>query len=173
MNRALTMLELLLVIAIAGLALVGLLVTYVSSLNLGEYDRNLTLAMNIAREKMEELYNERITNFDDLGSEMCLEEPTGCNIEVVDPSLTIVSFDSEHMAAKNYGLDGSCTIYIRELDPSNLKEVRVIVCWKQRVGRIIGEDINLNGVLDPGEDVGGHPNELDSPCEIISAFAKR
>lgn len=77
----------------------------------------------------------------------------------------------------NYNdFNGSCVVYIREIDPigENLKEARVVVSWKQRLGRIIGEDINLNGELDTGEDkTGGHSGELDSPCEIISAFAKR
>ncbi|MBM3251677.1 MAG: type II secretion system protein [Candidatus Omnitrophica bacterium] len=169
-NKALTMLELVLVIALLGFALVGLLVSYVSSLNLSEYDKDLTIAMNIAREKMEELYNQRFEDFDTLGVSMCDSEE-GCLV-TGDNNLRVVSFSKIYVQNNYNDFNGSCAIYITKLD-ENLKEARTVVCWKQNVGRITGEDKDLDGTLDGNEDAGGHVGQLDSPCELISAFAKR
>jgi type II secretory pathway pseudopilin PulG len=166
-NKALTMLELVLVIALLGFALVGLLISYVSSLNLSEYDKNLTIAMNIAREKMEELYNNRSVNFDNLGENMGATHFAG-NYAIGKE----FSFDNAYMKSTYDNFNGSCTIYITSLD-QNLKEARIVVCWKQQVGRITGEDKNLNGYFDEGDGEGEYTNQLDSPCRLVSAFTKR
>lgn len=175
MNKAMTMLELVVVIGVVGIALMGLLVSYINSLSLSDYDKNLTIAMNIAREKMEELYTDRVKTFDTLGQDLCgAANPPDC-IWAMNGNTIVVSFNNTYMKTHYPGFNGSCTAYIKDIDPlgDNLKEVRIVVCWRQGIGRIIGEDTNLNGALDPGEDSGRHANELDSPCEIISAFAKR
>ncbi len=54
---------------------------------------------------------------------------------------------------------------------SNLKEVRVIGCFRSRY-RVIGEDSNLNGVLDiaASEDQNNN-SRLDSPVEFITLLA--
>ncbi|MBI5554451.1 MAG: prepilin-type N-terminal cleavage/methylation domain-containing protein [Elusimicrobia bacterium] len=46
-----------------------------------------------------------------------------------------------------------------------LLEVVITVCWRAKDGRIIGEDTNLNGVLDAGEDMNAN-SELDSPVKF-------
>ncbi len=177
MKKGLTMLELMIVIAIVGFSLVGLLISYISSLNLNEFDRNLTIAMNIAREKMEELYNARNLDFTNLGSSLCTGQPDICTV-VASGNSKIVSFNVDNIRAKYHGFNGSCTVYMQDkaagsVPAGQIKEARVIVCWRQHLGNIIGEDNNLNGVLDAGEDTGGRVGKLDSPCELISAFAKR
>jgi len=180
MKKGLTMLELMIVIAIVGFALIGLLISYISSLNLSEFDRNLTIAMNIAREKMEELYNARDLSFTDLGNSLCAGAPVGvpnCTVVAAGNNKT-VSCGLANIQGVYHGFNGSCTVYIKDkaagsVPTGQIKEARVIVCWRQRLGNIIGEDRNLNGALDAGEDTGGVSGELDSPCELISAFVKR
>lgn len=56
-------------------------------------------------------------------------------------------------------------------DPDLLK-ITVTICWKQVGGRIIGEDLNLDGDLDTGEDSNGN-EQLDSPVQIVTLMAKR
>ncbi|MCK9615257.1 MAG: type II secretion system GspH family protein [Candidatus Omnitrophica bacterium] len=50
-------------------------------------------------------------------------------------------------------------------------EVTVSVCWKQR-NRIIGEDTNLNGILDAGEDLNGN-GIIDSVAQITTKMVNR
>jgi hypothetical protein len=40
-----------------------------------------------------------------------------------------------------------------------------VVCYREKPNRVIGEDINLNGILDGGEDLNGD-GRLSSLCEI-------
>lgn len=56
---------------------------------------------------------------------------------------------------------------------TDFKEVRIVASFKCR-GRVIGEDKNLNGVLDAGEDstVYGEADRLDSPVEIITLMTR-
>ena len=49
---------------------------------------------------------------------------------------------------------------------TDIVKVRVVVC--SRAGtRMLGEDANLNGTLDPGEDANGD-NRLSSPLELLT-----
>ncbi len=63
-----------------------------------------------------------------------------------------------------------------EIDNSNpeLLVITVLVCWQDKGGRIIGEDANLDGVLDAGagEDTDGD-NKLDSPVTIVTMLTRR
>ncbi len=63
------------------------------------------------------------------------------------------------------GLNGIGVIYV---DNSNAKlvEVKVVFCWRLSDGRVIGEDANLNGVLNNGEDKNGN-GQIDSYVQII------
>jgi prepilin-type N-terminal cleavage/methylation domain-containing protein len=57
---------------------------------------------------------------------------------------------------------------------NRLLEVVITVCWKQPNGRIFGEDANLNGILDVGEDKSNPPNgRLDSPAQLRIILSKK
>jgi hypothetical protein len=45
----------------------------------------------------------------------------------------------------------------------------VVVCWRQG-NRVIGEDQNLNGVLDAGEDLNNN-SMIDSPAGLVTRIA--
>ncbi len=63
-------------------------------------------------------------------------------------------------------------VYIAtEIEPLFITRVKIVVCWKNR-NRVIGEDLNFNGVLDAGEDANGN-GELDSPVMIEAAVIDR
>lgn len=66
----------------------------------------------------------------------------------------------------NTGVEHQGTIEIFVLDPDVLR-IKISVSWRQRT-IVLGEDQNLNGVLDSGEDVNGN-GELDSPCMMAGA----
>lgn len=66
---------------------------------------------------------------------------------------------------------GSCNISVTDVD-NYVKNVRIAVCWKGKGGRLVGEDLNLNGTLDASEDLNAN-NLIDSACVISSAVARR
>ena len=53
-----------------------------------------------------------------------------------------------------------------------LFEAKITASFKLPNGRIIGEDKNLNGILDAGEDLNGN-GELDSPVFLKSFISKK
>ena len=69
-------------------------------------------------------------------------------------------------ALTNRGVVHQGTIAITVLDPDLLR-VKMSISWQQR-SRVLGEDQNLNGILDGGEDVNGN-GEMDSPCMMAGA----
>ncbi len=64
------------------------------------------------------------------------------------------------------GLNGKGKTYINNTNPNHVI-VTISFSWKERSGRIIGEDKNLNGILDAGEDTNGN-GQLDSPVEMTT-----
>jgi prepilin-type N-terminal cleavage/methylation domain-containing protein len=62
-------------------------------------------------------------------------------------------------------------IYVNEIEPSFLTDVKVVICWENKT-RIIGEDRNFNGSLDGGEDLNGN-GQIDSPITIESTIVNR
>ncbi|MCG2713184.1 MAG: type II secretion system GspH family protein [Candidatus Omnitrophica bacterium] len=67
------------------------------------------------------------------------------------------------------GIQHSGMVMANELEAGFLTRAKIVVCWQNRT-RIIGEDVNFNGVLDDGEDANGN-GELDSPMMIEAAIA--
>ncbi|MCP4650043.1 MAG: prepilin-type N-terminal cleavage/methylation domain-containing protein [PVC group bacterium] len=68
----------------------------------------------------------------------------------------------------NRGVENIGVVYVNEIETDFLMKVKVVVCWRQRT-RVIGEDQNLNGVLDGGEDENGN-GQIDSPCSMETAI---
>lgn len=68
-------------------------------------------------------------------------------------------------------------VYVNNIHPgttastTNLLRAKVVICWKDK-GGIIGEDKNLNGALDAGEDINGN-GEIDSPCQLETVMARK
>ncbi len=150
-----TLIELLLTINILAFCLCGVLLTYINMFILSDLSRDITLATNSLQAKMEEI---KKTNFDNLSS------------------LNGTTFNIAGFASSD--AKGRIEVYNVTLRPTpteTLKRVRIVVCFKSR-GRIIGEDKNLNGILDSGEDKNmpgedGY-NRLDSPMELLTLIAK-
>jgi hypothetical protein len=62
-------------------------------------------------------------------------------------------------------------IYVDNSNPDLLK-LTVSVCWRQRGTLVVGEDRNLNGVLNTGEDLNGN-NMIDSTVQLVTLIANR
>ena len=145
-KKGFTLVELLVAIFIATVVLGALLSVTNYNLVLQETSRNLVIATNDARQIMEEA---RVTPFANIVGTY--------NNRTFNPT----------------GLDGRIRTTASYVAGSNntLIDLRVVVCWRQANGRIIGEDTNLNGQLDAGEDRNNN-GLIDSPAVLNTAIRR-
>lgn len=136
--------EMLLATLIASFALCSILLTYIMCMNLVRTSKNASIASNAAAGLMEEIRSA--------------------------PFPQIVA-DYDHLSFSVNGITPSRgIIYVDDTDPEFLL-VTITVCWRQ-ANKIIGEDADLDGILDAGEDVNGN-NMIDSTVKLVTQVANR
>lgn len=137
-----TMVELALAIAIFGLAASGILSLFITCATLTESAGNITLMINRAREELEDTV--RRTDFEALNdySKLAPDVPAGTSL----------------------------VCYVQPLN-DNLRQVIIVMSYREKLDRVIGEDANLNGTLDGNEDRNGD-GRLSSPSEIVTFIAR-
>ncbi|MDP8259733.1 MAG: hypothetical protein P9L96_01810 [Candidatus Gygaella obscura] len=145
-RSAFTLVEFLIAMVIMTAAIFSLLAAHFSIIVLNETSRNVTLATQESQAKLEELKN---IAFDALSV-------------YDDTSFDVFNFASND--AKGH-IDVDSTVY------NDLMRVHISVSWKQRTDRVVGEDMNLNGMLDTGEDKNGN-GELNSPADLITFISE-
>lgn len=138
-NQGFTLPELMVSAMIMILAFMGILYTYVRYLELDELSRNTSLALQASQDKIETIKN---TAYDQI----------------------VATYNNQTFTYT--GINGRGSIRIDSTNPK-LMLVTVTFCWKQSNGRLIGEDKNLNGVLNTGEDANAN-GSLDSPVQLIA-----
>lgn len=139
-NRSgLTFMEILIATVIFLTASLGILYCYAKCLELNEIGRGATVALQTVKNKMEEV---KATGYSQIFG-------TYNNTTFTVP-----------------GLNGIGVIYV-DNSTAKLLEVKVLFCWQLANGRVVGEDKNLNGVLNAGEDRNGN-NELDSFVQLVT-----
>ncbi|MFC1704132.1 prepilin-type N-terminal cleavage/methylation domain-containing protein [Candidatus Omnitrophota bacterium] len=155
-KQGLTLVEVLIVVTILAFAITALLYGYTTCVTLNEHDRRFSQAMNIARELMEKIYNQR-TDFDAIVSQEIPKSLAG----------------EDNDMTELYGFPGSASVQIT--DPvDDLKLIKIVICWEEKGGRIIGDDVNLNGEYNDGIDKNTDGNDvLDSVCTLRSAITDR
>lgn len=144
-----TLIELMIAVGVLIIVLVGLLQIFIYCLNLSEFAGNTTLAISEAQGKLEEI---RSHKFERIAGDYGLGGSPGNIFELAQ-------------------LNGEGAIYIDDTNPA-LLAIEIVVSWQEKGNRIIGEDGNLNGVLDSGEDGNGN-GRLDSPVVLVSLIAER
>lgn len=65
-------------------------------------------------------------------------------------------------------MDGMGVVYVDNTDP-DFVAITLSFSWKENNGRILGEDTDLDGNLDAGEDINGN-GELDSIVEMSAVI---
>lgn len=108
------------------IAAVGLLYSYLKCMELEELGRNSQLAISATESALEEIKNSTF-------------------------STLYQTYNNTTFAAPS-GVTGIGVIYVNNSNLS-LLQIKAVFCWRQSNGRVIGEDKNLNGVLDAGEDL--------------------
>lgn len=125
--------------------LAGLLAVFVNCIFLNELNRRLTLAYSAVEAEMETIKNTPFANLDALNG---------------------TTFNLNGFTAG----DAIGRIEVSNEGSSDVKRVRITASFRNRK-RIIGEDKNLNGALDTGEDVDLN-DELNSPVELITLITR-
>ncbi|MDD5594722.1 MAG: prepilin-type N-terminal cleavage/methylation domain-containing protein [Candidatus Omnitrophica bacterium] len=145
LERGFTLIEITIAAGILAFALCAIFAAYISFIVLSATSRNINIATNGALGVMEEI---RSTPFSQI-----MGTYNGFNFILND-------------IPQSRGV-----VYVDNTDP-DLLQVTISVCWRQQDNRVIGEDLNLNGVLDPGEDTNGN-GIIDSPVELVTRIANR
>lgn len=142
-----TLLELMVAVGVLIVALAGLLGVFAHLISLNENSSKLTLAVAACQAKLEEIRNS--------------------NFQIVYTNYNNTSFNPGGFPSG----EAKGAIAIDNSNP-NLLQIFVSVSWMTRSNRIIGEDRNLDGVLNAGEDSNAN-GRLDSPAGIATLMAQR
>ena len=143
-KKGVTLVEMLLAATILAYAVCAILAMYASCFDLMSTSKNISIATNASQGLMEEMRNSTFQGI--------FDNYNGLNFTV-------------NAMPSNRGV-----VYVDDTDPELLR-ITISVCWNQR-SRIIGEDKNLNGVLDAGEDANNN-SIIDSPVQLITLVANR
>nr|MBU1328120.1 type II secretion system GspH family protein [Candidatus Omnitrophota bacterium] len=142
-----TLLELMISVSVLIVALAGLLGVFAHLISLNENSSKLTLAVAACQAKLEEIRNSTFSN--------------------IYTTYNGASFNPQGFASS----EAKGAISVNNSNP-NLLQVYISVSWRTRSNRIIGEDRNLNGALNAGEDLNLN-NRLDSPGQLATLMAQR
>ena len=148
-NQGFTLVELMIGTAMLAVVVLGLINLFINTSAQAEIAGNKTLAVGAAQNKIEEMRNHTY-------------------------SLITTDYASGGIPGNKFSLStitGEGVIYIDSSNAS-LLTVEIDVSWKNDNTRIIGEDTDLDGVLDAGEDLNSN-GKLDSPVKIITYIAQR
>ncbi len=145
-NSGFTLAELMVATVILVFAFAGTMVTFIRCMELNDMSRNTSLAVRAIETRMslikDTAFNQILANFN--------------NVAFQDVTV---------------GNNGRGVSYVDNTNP-NLLVITITYCWQQKNGRIVGEDTDLDGAIDGGEDVNGS-GMLDSPVQIVSAVYNR
>ena len=144
-NKGLSLAELLVATFVLVLGVGGILISYVRCLELNDLAKNTALALKEASSQMEQV-----------------------------KSTAFAQIKTNHNL-RTFTVPGITTsrgvIYVDDADQS-LLAVTISVSFKQRNGRICGEDKNFNGQADVGEHTSGN-GILDSPVSLSTRIFRR
>ena len=143
-EKGFTLAELLVSAAILGVVITGIMVSYIRCMELNEVSQNKSLALKAARSRLELI---RMTPYANL----------------------VATYNN--VAFNVTGFNGKGVSNVTVVDAKNLR-VRVSVSWKQKNNRVFGEDTNLNGALNAGEDKNAD-GFLSSPVDITEVIFDR
>lgn len=146
-----TLLEVMIATAILVIAISGLLATFAGLSSLNENSKKLTLATTSTHDKMEEIR-------DFLNSNGLTDTYSTYNGQAFDPD----GFRAN---------EAKGAVSIDNTNPDYL-EISVSVSWTERTNKIVGEDADLDGVLDGGED-SNSDGRLSSPAELVTIMVNR
>ena len=122
--KGLTLVEILMASIILLPVFVSAFVGFIKGMELSEMARHSSQAVSAVKSKLSEIENTPFAQIKD--------------------DFDLVTFTSA-------GLNGIGVSYVDDSEP-NILRVNTTFCWREKNGRVMGEDKNLNGQEDAGED---------------------
>ncbi len=149
-KRGVTLIEILVALFILVIGILGTLQLFSYCSYLAEMSGNTNYIIDQAQSKIDEM---RSTSFTLIATDYASGGTPGNTFALTNPTaIGVIIIDSS---------------------TADLLQVEINVSWKnERNDRIIGEDLDLDGVLDAGEDVNGN-GKLDSPVKLITLIARK
>ncbi len=138
-SSGLTLIEVLIAAGVFLIAAAGILSSFSTCMELNQMGMRSTIAVQGVKNKVEEI---KASTYNDIYD------------NYNNTTFTVA------------GLNGIGVIYVDNAT-TKLLEVKVVFCWALADGRVIGEDTNMNGVLNNGEDKNGN-NQIDSYVQVIT-----
>ena len=149
-KKGVTLIEILVALFILVIGILGTLQLFSYCAYLAEMSGNTNYMIDQAQSKIDEM---RSTSF----------------------TLIVTNYASGGTPGDTFALTNPTAkgVIIIDSSTADLLQVEINVSWKnERNDRIIGEDLDLDGVLDAGEDVNGN-GKLDSPVKLITIIARK
>lgn len=138
-HKGLTLPELLITTVILLPLFMGTILSFIKCMELSEMARHSSMAVLACKNKMAEIEN---TAFAQVHS----------------------TFNNTTFTAPD--LNGTGVVYIDDSNP-DLLEITASFSWRERTGRVVGEDLDLDGQIDAGEDINNN-GILDSAVQLAS-----
>ena len=139
-NKGMSLIELLIATVILLPIFTGIMLTFMKAMEVNEMAYNSTQAVLAAKKRTAEIENTAYGQ--------------------VSASFNNISFVPANITSARG------VTYVNSANP-DLLQITTVVCWRQKSGRIIGEDTDLDGVLDAGEDKNGN-GQLDSIVQLVT-----
>lgn len=136
--------ELMFVAAILVVVIAGMIRLFIFTSTQVDIAGRKTIALSQAQNKLEEIRNH--------------------DFDLIAADYTSATFDLTL-------INGKGVVYI-DSSNSELLTVEIVVSWLNKYNRIIGEDQDLDGLLDAGEDINSN-GKIDSSIELISYVTRR
>jgi len=147
-KKGFSLVEVLVATGIMAFALVGILGSYVTCLVLINTSKNINAATNAAQGIIEEIRSTPFTQIISSYNGMVF------TVNDIPSSIGVVYINSSTIPAN-----------------ADLFLATVSICWRQG-NRVIGEDSNLNGVLNVGEDLNGN-GIIDSTVQLKTMVVRQ
>ncbi len=135
-----TLAELMVATMILVFAFLAVMIGYIRCMDLNDLSRNSSYAIKAVKSRMETIKNTPFVNLSALYNNVTFTSPN---------------------------LPGGIGVSYVDTTTADLYKVTVVFCWKQKNGRVVGEDKNLNGVLNVGEDLDGN-GLIGSIVEVVN-----
>ncbi len=148
-QKAFTLVEILVVVGIMAFVIIGMGQLFIYASMTAELAGNKSIAVSLAQNKIEEIRNHTYGNI----------------------PADYANGGTPGNAFSIPGLDGIGLVRIDSSD-SELLGVEVLIFWQNRYGHIMGEDRDLDGVLDGDEDANSN-SKLDSPVTLVTKLTRR